>query len=227
MLMPPILLGTEDFVVLNKPAGIPVHPGPSRGPSIEDLFPQLSRRRTGPWLAHRLDADTAGCLVIALKRAALHAAQAEFAAGRAEKTYWAIVQGGPRADAGTIDLPLTKTTTRHGWRMQGTAQGLPAVTDWRVLARGPTQTWLELHPHTGRTHQIRVHCASLGCPLLGDPIYGEAAGDTQPLQLLARTIRLRLTPEICATAPPPPHMQPLLEALRPLPEALGKDAHRP
>ena len=212
--MPPILLNTADFVVLNKPAGISVHPGPAGGPSIEDLFPQISRRRTGPWLAHRLDADTAGCLVIALKRAALHAAQAEFAAGRAEKTYWAIVQGAPGPDAGRIDLPLAKRTSRTGWRMAADSAGQPAVTTWHVLGRGPSHTWLELHPSTGRTHQIRVHCASLGCPILGDPVYGTPNPEAGPLQLLARAIRLHLEPEICAEAPPPAHMQPLIDALQ-------------
>src|SRR4051812_27576897 len=89
--MLPILLQTPDFVVLNKPPGLPVHPGPRGAPGGEDWCGELPRRKAGPWLAHRLDADTAGCLVIALRRAALHAAQAAFAEGRAEKTYWAVV----------------------------------------------------------------------------------------------------------------------------------------
>ena len=84
--MPPILFRDERFVVLDKPAGLPVHPGPRGGSSVEDFFPELSRRKSGPWLVHRLDADTSGCLVVALRRAALVAAQAEFAAGRARKT---------------------------------------------------------------------------------------------------------------------------------------------
>src|SRR6185437_5112995 len=87
----PILFRDARFVVLDKPAGLPVHAGPRGGASVEDAFPALSRRKDGPWLAHRLDADTAGCLVVALRRAALHAAQAAFAAGLAEKTYWAVV----------------------------------------------------------------------------------------------------------------------------------------
>ena len=69
--MPPILFRDERFVVLDKPAGLPVHPGPRGGASVEDWFPRLSRRRDGPWLAHRLDADTAGCLLVALRRPAL------------------------------------------------------------------------------------------------------------------------------------------------------------
>ena len=79
--MPPILFRDDRFVVLDKPPGLPVHAGPRGGPSVEDWFPFLSRRKDGPWLAHRLDADTSGCLVVALRRAALIAAQAEFAAG--------------------------------------------------------------------------------------------------------------------------------------------------
>jgi tRNA pseudouridine32 synthase/23S rRNA pseudouridine746 synthase len=169
---PPILFRDQRFVVLDKPAGLPVHPGPKGGKSVEDWFPLLSRRKDGPWLAHRLDADTAGCLVIALRKAALIAAQAAFAEGGAEKTYWAVVADGPVADAGTVDAPLARRDAKAGWRMTVDPSGQRAVTDWRVLGRAEGLTWLELHPHTGRTHQIRVHCALLECPILGDPIYG-------------------------------------------------------
>lgn len=206
--LPPILHQDPDFVVLNKPAGLPVHSGPRGGASVEDWFPLLSRRSNGPWLAHRLDADTAGCLVVALKRAALHAAQAAFAEGRAEKTYWAIVRGRPPADAGEVDAPLLKRTARTGWRMAVDPAGQPARTGWRVLGTAEDIAWLELHPRTGRTHQVRVHCAHLGCPVLGDPVYGDGDG---PLHLLARAILLPLDPPLAATAPVPPHM---LAALR-------------
>src|SRR5215831_18715486 len=84
--MPPILFRDDRYVVLDKPAGLPVHPGPRGGPSVEDWFPLLSQRRHGPWLVHRLDADTSGCLLVALRRSALLAAHAEFAAGRVRKT---------------------------------------------------------------------------------------------------------------------------------------------
>jgi tRNA pseudouridine32 synthase / 23S rRNA pseudouridine746 synthase len=202
--MPPILSRDQRFVVLDKPAGLPVHPGPRGGPSVEDFFPELSRRRDGPWLAHRLDADTSGCLVVALRRAALHAAQAEFAAGRARKTYWAVVRGGPERDAGVVENRLRKITTRAGWRMVADPAGQVAATDWRVLGRTGELAWLEMTPRTGRTHQVRVHCAALGCPILGDPVYG--GGDGR-LHLLARAIELALDPPLRATAPPPPHMR--------------------
>jgi tRNA pseudouridine32 synthase / 23S rRNA pseudouridine746 synthase len=207
--MIPILFRDERFVVLDKPSGLPVHPGPRGGPSVEDWFPRLSRRKDGPWLVHRLDADTAGCLVVALRRAALIAAQAEFAAGRARKTYWAIVRGVPSADGGTIEAPLRRRSDRSGWRMVGDPSGQYAVTDWRVRGQARDIAWLELHPRTGRTHQVRVHCALLGHPVLGDPIYGSApqGSGMGPLSLLSRAICLELDPPLVATAAPPPHMR--------------------
>ena len=201
--MPPILFQSAEFVVLDKPAGLPVHAGPRGGASVEDWFPLLSRRRTGPWLAHRLDADTSGCLVVALRRPALLAAQTLFASGQARKTYWAVVEGAPPGDAGVIDAPLAKRSRPGAWRMVVDPAGQPARTEWRVRGRGTGLAWLELHPTTGRTHQVRAHCAHLGCPVRHDPIYG-TAGDI--LNLLARAIELPLMPPLAATAPPPPHM---------------------
>lgn len=204
----PILFRDNRFVVLNKPAGLAVHPGPRGGASVEDWFPQLSRRADGPWLAHRLDADTAGCLLVALRRAALHAAQAEFAGGRARKTYWAIVRGVPPGISGTIDQPLRRRNAKSGWHIEHDPAGQPAITEWRLRGVVDDLSWLELHPHTGRTHQVRVHCALLGCPVVGDPRYGGGAGT---LHLLSRALELSLDPPLAATAPPPSHMREALE----------------
>ncbi len=202
--MIPILTRDNRFVVLDKPAGLPVHPGPRGGPSVEDAFPELSRHRTGPWLAHRIDADTAGCLVIALRKTALLAAQAAFAAGTARKTYWAIVLGRPTTAAGRIDIPLRKHSTPDGWRMIADPTAPPASTSWTIRGATPTHSWLELTPHTGRTHQIRAHCALIGHPIQGDPTYSQTTGR---LCLLARSIHLPLSPPLKATAPAPPHMR--------------------
>ena len=181
-----------------------MHAGRAGGPSVESFFALWRRGKTGPWAAHRLDQDTAGCLVVALKKSALLEAQACFAAGRAAKQYWAVVRGVPAAQNGVIDLPLAKLTVNRSWKMAPDKTAPPAVTAWRVLGTGDGVSWLEFSPKTGRTHQIRAHAAALGHPILGDAVYGGGAGR---LHLLARAIRLPLLPEVFATAPVPPHMQ--------------------
>jgi tRNA pseudouridine32 synthase/23S rRNA pseudouridine746 synthase/23S rRNA pseudouridine1911/1915/1917 synthase len=118
-----------------------------------------------------------------------------------------VVDGAPAADHGSVTVALRKITSKAGWRMVAGSDGLAAVTDYRVLGRAQGLAWLELRPHTGRTHQIRVHCAALGCPVLGDPVYGR--GGDQALHLHARAITVPLyanRPAITATAPVPDHM---------------------
>jgi RluA family pseudouridine synthase len=200
---PQILFQDRRFLVVDKPAGLPVHAGRAGGPSVEDYFPDWRVGKDGPWLAHRLDQDTAGCLVIALKKSALLAAQKLFAAGAAGKIYWAVVRGTPTAIEGVVDLPLAKVTMGRQWKMAGDMNGAAAVTAWRVRGQGDGLAWLEFAPKTGRTHQIRAHAASIGHPILGDPVYGGGQGG---LMLLARTITLELDPPAAATAPVPAHM---------------------
>ena len=202
------------MLIIDKPAGIAVHAGPSGGAALEASFDGL---RFGlphvPALAHRLDRDTSGCLVLGRHRKALAKLGRLFAGGAVEKVYWAVVDGAPTADDGRIDLALRKITSKAGWRMVVDAAGLAAITDYRVLGRTAGATWLELRPRTGRTHQIRVHSAALGCPVRGDPVYGEARG--RPLHLHARAITVPLYPNraaITATAPIPAHMRAALEA---------------
>lgn len=186
------------MLVIDKPAGLPVHAGPSGGASLEDSFEALRfGLPTPPALAHRLDRDTSGCLVLGRHRKALRRLNALFSEGRVRKTYWALVVGQPAEDRGRIKLPLRKVTERKGWRMKADAEGQPAVTDYRVLAYGPSHAWLALYPRTGRTHQIRVHCAASGWPILGDPLYGASMTEParQGLQLHARALSLPLYPE--------------------------------
>jgi tRNA pseudouridine32 synthase/23S rRNA pseudouridine746 synthase/23S rRNA pseudouridine1911/1915/1917 synthase len=203
-------------LVIDKPAGIPVHAGPGGGPNLEHWFPLL---RFGlpkpPALAHRLDRDTSGCLALGRHAKALRRLGRLFAEGRVEKVYWAVVSGIPRAPQGRIDAALAKQPRGTvGWRMVVDPEGQKAVTDYRVLGAADGRAWLELRPRTGRTHQIRVHCAALGCPVVGDATYGGPAD--HPLQLQARAISLPLypaKPPVAVTAPVPLHMRSLLTAL--------------
>jgi len=212
------------IIVVDKPAGIPVHAGPGGGPNLEELFDVL---RFGlprpPSLAHRLDRDTSGCLVLGRHPKALRKAGAMFAAGRARKTYWAVVEGVPKKPEGLITYSLRKATPAKGWKMVVHPQGQEAVTAYKV--RGTIETpqgkrsWIECEPKTGRTHQIRVHLAEIGCPIVGDPVYGRAASaqepPAEPLHLHARAISLPLSPSrapIVVTAPVPAHMRAALAA---------------
>jgi RluA family pseudouridine synthase len=196
-------------LVLDKPAGIPVHAGPGGGANLEHWFPLL---RFGlprpPALAHRLDRDTSGCLVLGRHPKALRRLGRLFSEGRVEKVYWAIVAGVPAEPEGRIEIALAKQPRGTvGWRMVADPAGQKAMTDYRVLGALDGRAWLELRPRTGRTHQIRVHCAALGCPVVGDGTYG--GPDDAALQLHARSIALPLYPEkppIAVTAPVPPHM---------------------
>ncbi len=206
------------MLILDKPAGVAVHRGPKGGASLEDDFDAL---RFGlprkPALAHRLDRDTAGCLVLGRHHKALEKLGRLFKQGKIAKTYWAIVAGAPEAENGTIDLALGRLDDKRGWWMKVDPNGQPATTLWRVRGRGALRgrpiAWLELEPRTGRTHQLRVHCAAQGWPILGDSIYGAPADVS--LQLLARKVVVPLStaaPPIEVEAPVPPHMAEALAA---------------
>jgi tRNA pseudouridine32 synthase / 23S rRNA pseudouridine746 synthase len=201
------------MLVLDKPAGLAVHRGPKGGASVEDYFDDL---RFGlprlPALAHRLDRDTSGCLVLGRHRKALAQLGKLFKNGAIDKMYWAVVEGGPDTDNGTIELALGRLDDTRGWWMKHDPNGKPSVTRWTVLGRSPdaTLSWLALEPLTGRTHQLRVHCAEMGWPILGDPIYGTAPRHGGPvLHLHAREIVVPLYKNrapIRVSAPVPPHM---------------------
>lgn len=206
------------MLVIDKPAGIPVHVGPKGGPSLEKQFDAL---RFGlpnpPYLAHRLDRDTSGCLVLGRHRQALAHLGRLFATGRVHKTYWAVVEGAPPATEGRIDQPLKKINRTSGWRVALDPDGPPATTLYRVRGRTDMCTWLEMKPLTGRTHQLRAHCAVLGCPIVGDDCYGSTPGETggRMLHLLARRIEVPLNVKrdpVIVTAPVPSHMVEMLAA---------------
>ena len=200
------------MLVIDKPAGFAVHRGPKGGESLEDHFGAL---RFGlprvPALAHRLDRDTSGCLVLGRHRKALASLGKLFKSGAVEKTYWAVVEGIPGAATGVIELPLGRLDETRGWWMKVDTKGQPAVTNWKVMGRAENKSWLALEPLTGRTHQLRVHCAEMGWPLVGDAIYGTAPRQGGPmLHLHAREIVVPLYKNrapIRVVAPVPEHIR--------------------
>ena len=203
------------ILVIDKPAGIAVHQGPGGGPHLEHWFPLL---RFGlprpPALAHRLDRDTSGCLVLGRHPKALRRLGQLFRESKVEKTYWAVVAGIPDPPQGRIETGLRKETRGAGWKMVVDPEGQHAVTEYRLLGVHDGRAWLELRPLTGRTHQVRVHCAVLGCPVIGDIAYG-GPGEV-PLHLHARAISLPLYPAklpVEVTAPVPQHMRAALSRL--------------
>ena len=205
------------MLVINKPYGLAVHRGPKGGDNLEAYFDAL---RFGlprnPALAHRLDRDTSGCLVLGRHHKALEKLGQLFKRGEISKTYWAVVEGVPDAPDGLIDLALGRLDATRGWWMKVDALGLPAQTRWKVLGTSQGKSWLALQPLTGRTHQLRVHCQAMGWPILGDPVYGTGGRDNPvPLHLHAREIVVPLYKNkeaLVVDAPVPEHMKAELAA---------------
>lgn len=202
MIDPPaleIVFADQRVVVVNKPAGLLSVPG--RGEDKADCVPARVRRMfpgcSGPLVAHRLDMDTSGLMILGLDPHAQRFLSSQFERRRVTKRYVALVAGLPAADAGRIDLPLRADWPNRPRQMVCFEQGRPATTLWRVLAREIDRARLELEPVTGRTHQLRVHAADprgLGLPILGDPLYADphVDGPAPRLMLHAATLGIRL-----------------------------------
>ena len=175
-----VLFSDDDLVVLDKPAGLTVHPGAgqSTGTLVHRLlaaFPEMAGvgGPGRPGIVHRLDKGTSGVLVVARTPEAYRALTADFAARRVEKRYLAIVHGTPKSLRGTIEAPIGRHATERK-RMTVRADGRPATTRYRTIASAAGLALVELELLTGRTHQIRVHLKHLRHPIVGDSTYGEA-----------------------------------------------------
>jgi 23S rRNA pseudouridine1911/1915/1917 synthase len=186
----------EWLAVVDKPAGMVVHPAP--GHPTGTLADALKERGT-TWsllggseragIVHRLDRDTSGLLVVAKTESAHRSLAKQLSDRSLGRTYWALVHGGFREDTGTIDAPIARHP-RDRRRMAIVEGGREAITDFRVLERLSGATVLEVSLRTGRTHQIRVHLASIGHPIVGDAVYGRP--DTALGRPALHAMRLRL-----------------------------------
>lgn len=172
-----VLFEDRHLIIVDKPAGLLSVPTPDRESlTLRERTARYLQLRYGgrPYIGvvHRLDKDTSGALVFARTTEALHALQALFKAHDIERQYLAVVEGSPRLDAGTIDLPLVADPDgrRHG--VARDVEGRHAMTHYRVLERfGSRAALVSCRLETGRTHQIRIHLAAFGMPIVGDPVY--------------------------------------------------------
>jgi len=183
--------------VLNKPPGLATQGGTKTKDHLDRLLDGLAGDGGRPKLVHRLDKDTSGVLLVARTPRAAAFFSKSFSGRTARKVYWAIVTGVPAVADGLIELPLAKQPGSGGEKMHvDEAEGLPAKTRYRVIERaGNRAAWVELQPHTGRTHQLRVHMAAIGHPILGDGKYGGpdaflTGAISRKLHLHARRIRI-------------------------------------
>jgi 23S rRNA pseudouridine1911/1915/1917 synthase len=175
-----VIFEDKHLIVLNKAAGMVVHPGVGTGEDtmVHALLAHCAGSLSGiggverPGIVHRLDKETTGLLVVAKNDAAHRALADQFASRSLKKEYVALVSGVPRQDSGTVDSAISRHPV-HRHRMTTGEGGRPSRTDWVVEKKfAALASLVRCRIHTGRTHQIRVHMKSIGHPLLGDPTYG-------------------------------------------------------
>ncbi len=221
-----IIFENEDVIVVNKPAGMVVHPaaGHTRGtlihaalgyaPEIEGVGGELR-----PGLVHRLDKDTSGLIILAKNERAQRELQEQFQSRAIDKSYIALVDGRPSTPSGRIEAPIGRDPReRKRMAVVRAAKGRAAISEYHILEEFTQHTLLEVNPHTGRTHQIRVHLAFIGCPVVGDRVYGRRS-PSLPLArqfLHAARLGLRLPGETKMRyfeAPLPTDLQRVLDGL--------------
>ncbi len=200
-----IIFEDRDFIILNKPAGLVVHPaaGHSSGTLVNALIhycPDLEGigGEQRPGIVHRLDKDTSGLMIVAKNATTHNLLSQQFKDRRIKKQYLAIISGAPTNDNGRIDLPIGRHQVDRKKMSTRSARGRLSVTAWRVIKRYRGAAMIEADLITGRTHQIRVHFQAIGHPLIGDPVYGnkrilrQHLGPQNPLNHLLTSIRRQM-----------------------------------
>ena len=176
-----ILYEDEDVAVINKPAGMIVHPGAGADAgtlvaALLNRFHDAGLSTTGgplrPGVVHRLDKDTSGAILVARTNEAHRKLVDDFRERRIEKIYLALLHGSIKGQSGSVELAIARDLRRRSRMTARRRDGREARTDWRILLRLKNYTLIEADLHTGRTHQIRVHFSALSCPVVGDTLYG-------------------------------------------------------
>lgn len=226
-----IIFENDDLIVVNKPTGMVVHPsaGHDTGTLVHAALshaPQMEgiggERRPG--VVHRLDKDTSGIIVLAKNDKAHRWLQDQFRLRKVGKTYLALVDGEPATPSGRIEASIGRDARyRRKMAVVPPGKGRQAITEYVELEAFPEHTLLEVHPITGRTHQIRLHMLFIGCPVTGDKLYGKRSG-TIPLERLflhAARLKIQLPMESDLStfeAPLPDELEVVLTQLRQLAE---------
>lgn len=175
-----IIFENADLLIVNKPAGMVVHPaaGHDSGTLVHAVLgydPEMEGigGEERPGLVHRLDKETSGLIVLAKNERAHRWLQDQFRLRTVEKTYLALVDGKPPTPTGRVEASIGRDPShRKKMAILPDGKGREAVSEYKTIESFENHTLLEFHPHTGRTHQIRLHCQFLGCPIVGDSIYG-------------------------------------------------------
>jgi 23S rRNA pseudouridine955/2504/2580 synthase len=197
-----VLYKDDDLIALNKPSGLAVQGGTKTTRHLDGMLDGLKfGLPERPRLVHRLDRDTSGVIVVARNAKSAATLARAFQSREMEKVYWALVVGYPEHAAGTISAKLAKSGAPGKERMEWDEEGKKAVTDYRVVSTaGRKITWLELMPHTGRTHQLRAHCKLIGTPIVGDQKYTDKNPDPEQNVDLSEGVLSDVADRVCLHA---------------------------
>ena len=222
-----IIFENSDLLIVNKPAGMVVHPavGHSSGTLVNAVLgydPELEGigGEERPGIVHRLDKDTSGLIVVAKNDQSLRWLQEQFRLRLTEKIYLALVDGKPGTPVGRVEAPIGRDQTdRKKMSVTNLKKGREAVSEYKTMESFKNHTLLEFHPLTGRTHQIRLHCRLLGCPIVGDMVYGHKKASIAIGRHFLHAYKLKITlPGETSprefVAPLPEELQIALEVLR-------------
>lgn len=195
-----IIFENDDLIVVNKPAGMVVHPaaGHYSGTLVNAVLgydPDMEGigGEERPGLVHRLDKETSGLIILAKNERAHNWLQDQFRLRKVEKTYLALVDGKPPTPKGRVEAPIGRDPShRKKMAIVQPGKGREAVSEYKTLETFKNHTLLEFHPLTGRTHQIRLHCQFLGCPIVGDAVYGRRNSGVEISRHFLHAYRLKI-----------------------------------